>query len=58
VVQGFSEGAGRVLLLSVLLLGVGSSGGNLLAFASLPLLGLLLCPLTMGAMMWLMMRKH
>jgi uncharacterized integral membrane protein len=46
-----------VLLLLVLVVGVGSAPGNLLAFAAVPLLAVLVCPIVMGAMMWMMMRK-
>lgn len=46
------------LLLGVLFLGVGSAGATTLSFAAIPLLGVLVCPLVMGGMMWVMMRKH
>jgi Na+/proline symporter len=35
----------------------GSVGSNLAGYGSLGLLALLACPLTMGGMMWMMMRK-
>lgn len=49
--------AALLLLAVVLLLGPGSLGGSLAGLGGLVLLGALLCPLTMGAMMFLMMRK-
>lgn len=52
-------GIAVALLLVVFFMGAGSTGGTLLAGAGgLGLLVLLACPLTMGAMMWFMMRKQ
>ena len=46
-----------LLLVGVFILGVGSAGGTALAVAGVPLLAVLVCPLVMGGMMWMMMRK-
>lgn len=46
-----------LLLATVLLLRPGSIGGSFAGAGGLILLGVLICPLTMGAMMFLMMRK-
>lgn len=52
-------GVAVAILLAVFFLGANSAGGTLLAGAGgLSLLALLACPLTMGAMMWSMMRKR
>lgn len=52
-------GIAVALLLVVFFLGASSTGGTLLAGAGgLGLLALLACPLTMGAMMWFMMKKQ
>lgn len=51
-------GVAVALLLIVFFMGANSTGGTLLAGAGgLGLLALLACPLTMGAMMWFMMKK-
>lgn len=51
-------GIAVALLLIVFFMGANSAGGTLLAGAGgLSLLALLACPLTMGAMMWFMMKK-
>ena len=48
-----------VLLVVVLFLGPGSTGGTIAGAGGLVLLGALICPLAMGAMMFFMMRnKH
>lgn len=46
-----------LLLVAVLFLRPGSTGGTLAGAGGLILLGTLLCPLVMGGMMWFMMRK-
>ena len=47
------------LLIVVFFLGVGSAPSTFLAAGGFGLLGLLLCPVLMGGMMWMMMRnKH
>ncbi len=52
-------GIAVALLLIVFFMGANSTGGTLLAGAGgLGLLALLACPLTMGAMMWFMMKKQ
>jgi predicted phage tail protein len=45
------------LLIVVFFLGVGSAPGTLVAGSGFALVGMLLCPLVMGGMMWMMMRK-
>ncbi len=46
------------LLVAVFFLGVGTSASTLLASGGFLLLATLLCPIVMGGMMWMMMRKH
>lgn len=50
-------GIAVTLLIIVYFLGIGSTRGTLVAGAGFALAGMLLCPLVMGGMMWLMMRK-
>lgn len=45
------------LLILVFFLGVGSNPSTLLAAGGFGLLGMILCPIVMGGMMWVMMRK-
>lgn len=51
-------GVAVALLVIVFFLGVGSRPSTLLAGGGLGLAVLLICPLTMGGMMWFMSRKH
>lgn len=51
-------GIATTLLIIVYFLGVGTRGGTIVAGTGFVLLGVLLCPLMMGGMMWFMMRKH
>lgn len=50
-------GLAIALLIVVFFLGIGSNPSTLLAAGGFGLLGMLLCPIIMGGMMWVMMRK-
>lgn len=50
-------GVAVTLLIVVFFLGVGSTPSTLVAASGFGLVGVLLCPLVMGGMMWFMMRK-
>ena len=47
-----------VLLAVVFFYGLGSAPATWAAAGGFGLVGVLLCPLVMGGMMWMMMRKH
>lgn len=51
-------GVALALLSVVFLASAGSLPATLAAGGGLLLVGTLLCPLVMGGMMWMMMRKH
>ena len=50
-------GVAVLLLIAVFFLGVGSNASTWIAAGGFGFLGLLLCPIVMGGMMWMMMKK-